>query len=103
MVGTGPQGLIDGTLGPAEKVHPVVEDGHHVRAQEPPGETQGEDQDDDGEGETHLEPLGLEHGDAEVDEHRDGDLRAGCLERRSYPLQGPDEAEHQRCEQDDAQ
>ena len=49
------------------------------------------------------ELLGLEHGDAQVDEHHDGDAEEDALGARSYPVQRPDETEHHQGEADDAE
>ena len=54
-------------------MHATVEDRGHVRAEVAPGETQRDDQREDGEEEAHLEFLRLEHRVADVKEHHDGD------------------------------
>ena len=45
---------VDRPFGPPEEVDPAVEDSGHVGTEVPPGQTQGDDQGDDGPGEAHL-------------------------------------------------
>ena len=78
-LGAGPEQPVEGALGPAEEMHPSLEDGRHVGTQVPPGDPQQDHQDDDGPEEAHLELLGLEHRDAEIDEHHDGDAEQDAL------------------------
>ena len=84
LVGARPEELVDRPLRPAEEVDPAVEDRGHVRPQVPPGDPEGHDQDDDRPEEPHLEPLRLEHGDAEVDEHHRGDAEQDALDGVHY-------------------
>ena len=72
VLGTRPEEPVERPLGPRQVVHAAFEDGGHVRAQVSPGDAKGDDEDDDGPGEAHLEPLRLEHGYAQVEEHDDG-------------------------------
>ena len=103
LLGAGPEQPVDRPLGPAEEVHPPVEDGGHVGAQVAPGQAEGDDQGDDGPVKPMSELLGLEHGDAQVEEHHDGQRREGSPGSRSYPVQRPDEPEHRRDEAHDAE
>ena len=54
LVGARSEQAVEGSLRPGQEVDAAVEDGGHVRAQVPPGETQGDDQDDDGPEEAHV-------------------------------------------------
>src|ERR1019366_9902404 len=78
--------------GPTQEVHPALEDGCHVGAQIPPGEAQGDNQSGDGPEVAQSEPLRLEQGHAEVDEHGDGDGQEDPLDHghtRSSPRISP--------------
>src|ERR1035438_2215720 len=70
---------IDRALDEAEEVHAAVKDGRHVRAKGAPGQAQRHPEGEDGEEETHLELLRLEHGVADVKEHDDGDAKEDYL------------------------
>ena len=59
LLGAGPEQPVERSLGPGQVVHPALEDGGHVRAQVPPGEAQGDHQDDDGPEEAHQNHSGL--------------------------------------------
>ena len=64
MLRAGADQTVEGALSPGEELEVAIEDSGHVRPQEPPRQAQRDDQKQDGESEAHLEPLGLEQGDA---------------------------------------
>ena len=72
LLGTRAEHPVDRPFDEAEEVHPSVEDRRHVRTEETPGESQAHHEGENGEEETHLELLWLEHGEADVSEHHDG-------------------------------
>jgi hypothetical protein len=80
LVGTGAEKSIDGPLNESEVVDSPFVDRHHVAAEVSPTKRQGNDEDDDCPEKAHLKPLGLEHGDAEVDEDESGDAEQDALD-----------------------
>ena len=104
MLRAGAEQTVDGPLSPGEEVHTAVEDGGHVRAQVPPREPEGDDKSVTMvQRKAHLEPLGLEQGDPEVDEDEDGHGQEDRLVTQSYVLQPLDERQHRDGKDDDAQ
>ena len=71
MLRAGADQAVEGPLSPGEELYTALEHAGHVRPQEPPRQAQRDDQKRDGEREAHLEPLGLEQGDAHVNEDED--------------------------------
>ena len=73
LFGAGAEESIDRTLQVAEEVHAALEHGRHVGAEVAPRNAEQHHQGQDGEEESHLELLGLEHGVAQVAEHEERD------------------------------
>ncbi len=80
LLRAGTEQPVDGALDEAQVVHPSFEDRHHVSAEIAPDERQGDEKDDESPEEAHLEPLRLEHGDAEVDEDQTRDREQDDLD-----------------------